>query len=224
MSFPVINVGTTPNDGTGDVLRDAFITVNDNFQAVSDALDDKATATSVTAETAARVSDIATLTAEIATKQDAADGAVVDENAIHFNAAETLTNTEKDQHALNAGLFVTIPFQLIPYGTTITTQTLKLVLPDKFFIHDIFLTVNERVVGSGGSLLISYSLDQGATTHAYGTALAMTGTGRVQSTAIPTAVILGGTSTNLVLTVTNTETGSPIAKGLILWLRGHFAV
>ena len=224
MPFPQINVGTAPNDGTGDVLRDAFITVNDNLDSVDTALAAKAATSALTAEEAARIADDAALAALIATKQDAADGDVVDTNTVHNNATETFTNTQKDQFALNAGLFVTIPFQLIPYGTTITTQTLKLVLPDKFFIHDIFLTVNERVVGSGGSLLISYSFDQGATTHAYGTALAMTGTGRVQSTGIPTPVILGGTSTNLVLTVTNTETGSPIAKGLILWLRGHFAV
>lgn len=224
MSFPIINVGTDPNDGTGDVLRDAFITVNDNFAATSDALDAKATVSGLTAEVAARVSDTAATVAALALKADAIDGPAIDPNAPHSNIAETYTNTQKDQLALNMGLFVTVPLQLIPYGTTITTQTLKLILPDKFFIHDIYLTVNERVVGSGGSLLISYSLDQGATTHAYGTALAMTGTGRVLSTGIPIPVIPGGTATSLVLTVTDTETGSPIAKGLILWLRGHYAL
>ena len=30
----IINVGTIPNDGTGDKLRDAFIIVNDNFASI----------------------------------------------------------------------------------------------------------------------------------------------------------------------------------------------
>lgn len=34
MAQSVINVGTTPNDGTGDKLRDAFVKVNDNFTDV----------------------------------------------------------------------------------------------------------------------------------------------------------------------------------------------
>jgi hypothetical protein len=31
MAKQTINIGTTPNDGTGDALRNAFIKVNDNF-------------------------------------------------------------------------------------------------------------------------------------------------------------------------------------------------
>ena len=31
-TFIAVNVGTTPNDGTGDDLRTAFIKINDNFQ------------------------------------------------------------------------------------------------------------------------------------------------------------------------------------------------
>ena len=31
MAKQTINVGTSPNDGTGDPLRDSFIKVNDNF-------------------------------------------------------------------------------------------------------------------------------------------------------------------------------------------------
>ncbi len=34
MTIQTINVGTTPNDGTGDVVRDAFIKVNSNFAQV----------------------------------------------------------------------------------------------------------------------------------------------------------------------------------------------
>jgi len=30
-SFNLINVGTSPNDGTGDDLRTAFVKVNNNF-------------------------------------------------------------------------------------------------------------------------------------------------------------------------------------------------
>lgn len=31
-----VNVGTTPNDGTGDSLRDSFITINENFQQITE--------------------------------------------------------------------------------------------------------------------------------------------------------------------------------------------
>jgi len=41
MSKQVINVGTVPNDGTGDSLRDSFIKTNDNFTEVYDALASK---------------------------------------------------------------------------------------------------------------------------------------------------------------------------------------
>ena len=34
MALAKVNVGTTPNDGTGDVLRDAFITINDAIDAI----------------------------------------------------------------------------------------------------------------------------------------------------------------------------------------------
>ncbi|HGJ5863633.1 hypothetical protein [Arsenophonus nasoniae] len=30
-----INIGTKPNDGTGDTLRDAFSKTNDNFEALN---------------------------------------------------------------------------------------------------------------------------------------------------------------------------------------------
>jgi hypothetical protein len=35
-TIQTINVGTTPNDGTGDPLRDANIKINSNFQSVND--------------------------------------------------------------------------------------------------------------------------------------------------------------------------------------------
>ena len=34
MAKEIINVGTTPNDGTGDTLRDAMVKVNSNFSSV----------------------------------------------------------------------------------------------------------------------------------------------------------------------------------------------
>ena len=34
-TFEAVNVGSAANDGTGDDLRTAFITVNDNFQFMS---------------------------------------------------------------------------------------------------------------------------------------------------------------------------------------------
>lgn len=36
MTFSNISVGTIPNDGTGDALRDAFIIINENFDEVGD--------------------------------------------------------------------------------------------------------------------------------------------------------------------------------------------
>ncbi len=32
MPIQYVNIGTNPNDGTGDDLRSAFLKVNDNFQ------------------------------------------------------------------------------------------------------------------------------------------------------------------------------------------------
>ena len=42
----VINTGATANDGTGDVLRDAFIIVNENFSDIQSILDNVLTGTS----------------------------------------------------------------------------------------------------------------------------------------------------------------------------------
>ena len=41
MAIQTINVGTTPNDGTGDTLRDAMIKVNSNFLQTESASLDK---------------------------------------------------------------------------------------------------------------------------------------------------------------------------------------
>jgi hypothetical protein len=38
MATSFVNVGSTANDGTGDPLRSAFNTVNDNFEIINGAL------------------------------------------------------------------------------------------------------------------------------------------------------------------------------------------
>jgi hypothetical protein len=47
MAIQVINVGTTPNDGTGDGLRTAYIKCNDNFAFLNSRVSDNPPLTSV---------------------------------------------------------------------------------------------------------------------------------------------------------------------------------
>ena len=38
MAKQLIDIGTSPNDGTGDTLRDSFGKINDNFDEIYDAI------------------------------------------------------------------------------------------------------------------------------------------------------------------------------------------
>ena len=49
MTFSNINIGLSPNDGTGDVLRTAFEIVNDNFLEVEEFLVSQVTQSYLTA-------------------------------------------------------------------------------------------------------------------------------------------------------------------------------
>ena len=60
MAKQTINIGTTPNDGLGDTVRDSFDICNDNFTEVYDANTAHATSTSNPhSVTAAQVSALA---------------------------------------------------------------------------------------------------------------------------------------------------------------------
>ena len=92
-----INTGTTPNDGTGSVLRSAFTIVNDNFTEVQNFLTSQVTQTQLDDaladyETVANHnSDISTINGEISAVNGRVDGNDSDISDLQ-TAQETLTS------------------------------------------------------------------------------------------------------------------------------------
>jgi hypothetical protein len=91
MANEIINTGTTPNDGTGDKLRNAFIKVNSNFLEVYTDKVDKVTAKSLILDS--EIARLATVT-----NQDVS-GIVVNEDAIDLLELEQ--TTQNNAIALN---------------------------------------------------------------------------------------------------------------------------
>lgn len=222
MAYVPINVGVDEDDVTGDLNRDAWIKANSNFAAVDVQIATLAPQTDVDALETELDSAVATINAALDLKQDAADPLDPGDGVAHFDAAQTITVTERRQLAINTGGFVTLDFQLVaPTVDVAGTVTYKLPIPpENFRVHSAYLTLYQRTVGSGGTFLVGLTLDQGATNIATNTGTAMTSTGKIGSTISGTPTLTGGLITTITVTITNTETGSPVVKGLQLWIRG----
>lgn len=197
MAYTPISLGSSANDGTGDPLRTALGIVNANFASVDTQLAAKAAASDLTTETTAREDADTALEASLDTKRDA-------------NSPDVL-----------------LQFPLVDSATALSgTNTYDLPrIPFDFLIEDISLTVTQRTAGSGGTLLLDVSMDQGAANIATGTGLSVSGTGIVDCpvTALDD-ILVEGLDTTIDITVTDTETGSPVRNGLVLWIRGTWVV
>mgnify|MGYP000110754749 CR=1 FL=1 len=221
-SFDPINVGVDEDDVTGDLNRDAWIKVNSNFAAVDAQIADLAPQTELDALETALDSAIDTINDALALKQDAADPLDPGDGVAHFDGAQTITGTERRQLAINTGGFVTLTYDLVASSTTIAgTNTYKLpIFPETFRVHSAYLSLVERTVGSGGTLLVGFTLDQSAVNIATNTGTHIPASGKIGSTISGTPQLVSGNATSVTVTVTDTETGSPVRKGLRLWVRG----
>lgn len=222
MAFTPINVGTAANDNTGDQNRTGWQKVNANFVDAQAQLNTKASAANLTTEIADRTSDVAAIIATLATKADLAD--VIDPGTVEprFDAPQTIINDQRRQLAENEGGYVTLPFQLQDAATDAATGTYYLpMFPQNFILCDFFLMLHRRTIGTGGTLTGAFTLDQGATNIGGAASGAITGAGKMQGIiAVLGRRITKELNTTCALTITSTETGSPVAKGATLWLRG----
>lgn len=222
MPYTPINIGVSDDDNTGDTLRAAGNKINTNFAAVDTALAARALAADLTTEVAARTADVAALEAALALKADATD--VVDPSTVtpHFDLAQTIDIDQRRTLAINTGGFVTLPFQLVDGATNFASGTFNLpFFPQNFIVHDIYIMLHQRTVGSGGTFQVAFTLDQGATNIGGAAAAAVTGAGKSTGTVVVAARrMTKELATSVTATVVNTETGSPVAKGATLWLRG----
>lgn len=224
MPYDPINVGIDPDDVTGDLNRDAWIKVNSNFSAVDTQLAAAATAVAVAALDTELDDAVAALNDALALKQNISDPLDPGDGVAHFDAAQVISNTEKRQLIQNTGGHVVIQAEIVPPATTLAgTTTVKLpISPRDFYLDSIFITLTERTVGSGGTLVVGFSLDQGATVVASNAGTAIGANGILVGTLGVANTVIGGNATSFTLTVVDTETGAPIRKGAMLWMRGHW--
>lgn len=215
MPYTPVNVGTVANDSTGDTNRAGWIKVNTNFASVDTQLGNKASNTDLATEVAARTTLAGNTAAALALKANLASVAVCD-------ASLVLTNDDKRQLVNNTGGHVTFALSLVDGAVNIASGTIKLpMFPQNFVLQDLFVMLTQRTVGSGGTLTGSFSLDQGATNIAASVSGAITGIGKMTGViAVTDRKIVKELATSATLTIATTETGSPVAKGASLWLRG----
>jgi len=119
MAKQTINIGTTPNDGTGDALRNSFIKVNDNFTEVYDGKQNNLvsgtnikTINSTSILGSGNISVQATLTNPIT-------GTGTANRIAKFNGTTTLADSTIFDNGTNIGIGTTTPnFRLNLYGTS----------------------------------------------------------------------------------------------------------
>lgn len=113
MTFSNINVGTAPNDGTGDALRDAMIIVNDNFDKVKDTFESQVTTEQLEIAldnyvlTATYSSQIASLTASDASLQSQVDNRALlihTHSIAQVNGLLTQLNTKVNTSTYNSDI------------------------------------------------------------------------------------------------------------------------
>lgn len=220
-----INNGVADNDGTGDPWRTGWIKVNVNFNGIAADLATRAKQVDLDAETAARETAISDLAAELALKADIGGADDLSATYARFDAAQTISNTERRQLGANTGALITLPFLLVDGLTDPASGTFNLpILPADFNVFDMFLTLSQRTMGTGGTFQVAYSLDNGGVTAGGQIATNIPASGKLGSTIIIAGrVLLNGVANTLTVVVTDTETGAPVHKGLTLWLRGTWA-
>ncbi len=219
-----VNVGTSNNDGTGDNLRAAMQKVNTAFDNIKTEVDLKVYSSDFAAEVAERDSQHADIVSALADKVNVSDLAAATNTPI-FDGTQAITSAQRRQLAQNTGAYVTLMFPIYDAATDVASGSFDLpFLPDGFSIVDMFVTMSKRTVGSGGSFMLAYGLTNDGNTVGGSISTAVDASGKLGSTVVISGyLVVAGKANALTLTVTNTETGSPVAKGLTLWLRGAWA-
>lgn len=226
MAYDPINTGALPNDNTGTPNRDAWTMANAMFlelytlaaaAAVASVIEEQLAILAQTdADTAAALALKADAT-ELATKANVAD-------VPRFDTAQTITNLERLQLAENAGLFVTVPFELlnptIPLDGTWLFELPR--LPNNFILKDASLTAHlcTHLLGDIEFLAELNHSDLPVLAQANNVPLPVNGVCPMVVTADAFRVN-GGTPLKLTFTSTAVVgSGAGFALGLTLWLRG----
>jgi len=149
MAREIINTGTTPNDGTGDKLRNAFIKVNSNFAEVYTDKVDKVSAKSLILDS--EISRLATVT-----NQDVSGIAV---NADAIDLLELEQTTQNNAIALNT-LKVGITNQ---QATDIESNTLKTGITSEQASNIVTNTAKVGITNIQSDAIIANTLKTGIT-------------------------------------------------------------
>ena len=144
MAQQIINVGSAPNDRSGETLRAAWQKVNLMFQEVY------ATLQSIVTDQSAKVST----------------GQVV-----RTDASQMLTAAQKIRAALNGGHLVTLTTELIAPDAVLTTGTyFILTLPHHFLLFDSVLTVRDAEHGATLTAVLQKEESNGAWSNVHSSA------------------------------------------------------
>ena len=115
MAYDPLNLGAEPNDKTGTNLREAGGKLNDMLLELYTDLATKADATATTEALALLLATDADTAAALATKADAAALANYAplSTVPKFTGAQTITNAQRLQLAVNTGLLVSLPMEVL---------------------------------------------------------------------------------------------------------------
>jgi hypothetical protein len=208
MAQQVLNIGSAPDDGTGDPLRSAYHKANLNFTELYQLVGLRATTQALNEEAAARLAadNLRALLTQI----------------VRTDAAQVLTTAQKLQAAVNGGTLVTIPFQLIAPTVNIASGTWQLPpLPANFHLHSVHLTIRSA---SASTLNFAFTMEgANVITPLAGYQQADTDSGASIPTTVIAPGIVAGKQLTANLSVFTPLYGGDDSTGLCLWLRGVWA-
>lgn len=174
MPAPTINVGTGPNTGTGDTLRDAFIKVNQIVQYVETSADDAAASAAAAAAAAATGFDAVfngtLIIADATDKSAAIAAAVAIGKPLMFIGPAVVSSP----------VTITVPIidtmsQIFAVGAKVSITNGQPVRPEWFGSDAEALDRAARSLPNGGTVLLADERSYGPCGHAYGYTGAGTG-------------------------------------------------
>lgn len=145
-----LNIGTTPQDRTGDSLREMGRKVNAMFTEVYsliDALDaNKASSEAVNEALTSLANVQSDLSAKVST--EALEQRAIANETVNYVTGSILTTDQRLIHAASTGVSVSLPFQLVDEKTALTSASWTLPrLPDSFVLHRVNFTVGTYAGG-----------------------------------------------------------------------------
>ncbi len=196
MALQQINVGTNPDDGTGDSLRAACVKINAMFTEL--------------------YSSVTSLLSSVAGKAGLTQ-------IVRIDSAQTLTAAQKLRAAINAGTLLPMWVELVaPDAPVVAADHVLFTLPNDFIFYDAKLTF---AITDNGAVITATLFQEPPggeqdTVYAVGGAISQ----RVFPLGVTGAGILLEAGTKLILTVSDvSDFYEAETSGLGVWIRGVWA-